>query len=172
MQASFEQFVVNKTGEEGQKQSYGNVALVKPGKFRWQIEGPTKQLIIANKNQLWIYDEDLAQVTKRKIDYSQPGNPAILLSGSVETLEKTFRIEKLKMLGVGIWFELRPKSTNNAYEWIKLHFVNGQIIAMYISDNLGQHSEIRFENIKANIDLVDKLFQFTPPKNVDVINEG
>jgi outer membrane lipoprotein carrier protein len=172
MQASFEQFSVNKIGDSKDGQHiYGTMAFSKPGKFRWQTHGDTKQLIIASNDRVWIYDADLEQATKHKIDYHDPSNPAMLLAGDADSLQTTFDISTLKMPGVGKWFELRPKVRNSTYEWIRLHFIDNKLIAMYIADNLGQHSEIRFEKIEINISLASSLFNFTPPKGTDVIND-
>lgn len=170
MRANFEQFLVSKVGSEsGGQHISGSMAFIKPGKFRWQTTGQTNQLIIANNNYVWIYDADLQQVTKRKIDYNDAGNPAILLSGNSDVIQKFFHISELDMPGVGKWFELRPRVKNSSYEWLQLHFVDGQIIAMFTVDNLGQHNEIRFSNIEINPKLPASLFNFVPPKGVDVI---
>lgn len=169
MKANFEQFAVNKKNQQGHEQSHGKMALSRPGKFHWETLGPMKQLIVASNDLVWLYDMDLEQVTKSKVDYSQPGNPAMLLSGSSDTLNKTFNVTKLTMPGVGVWFELKPKSQNNLYQSIKLHFVDDKLIAMYMADNLGQSSEFQFENVVTNSDLDDNLFTFTPPKGVDVV---
>lgn len=171
MQADFVQFLVNRAGAEEGKSTYGKMSLERPGKFRWETRSPGKQLLIANNQTVWVYDADLEQATKRKIDYHQPGNPALLLSGTTDTLQKTFKITKLNMPGVGEWFELQPKSTNNIYQWIKVHFVDGKIVAMLIADNLGQQSEILFENISLNQPLANALFNFTPPRGTDVVGE-
>jgi len=168
MQASFEQFTVSKTNKN-QAHITGKMALVRPNKFRWEIESPNQQLIIANDQQVLIYDIDLEQVTKQKVDFNQPGNPAMLLSGSLDTLDKMFTITKLTLPGEGIWFQLKPKATNNNYQWLKLHFINNEIVAMYVMDNLGQQIEINFENIITNAKIAASNFVFKIPKNVDVI---
>lgn len=168
MQADFEQFATSKSKKQ-HEQSHGQMALSRPGKFRWETKAPSQQLIIANDNLVWMYDKDLEQVTKNKVDYKQPGNPAMLLSGTSDTLKNTFNVTKLNMPGVGVWFELQPKSSNNLYQWIKLHFVDDKLIAMYMADNLGQKSEFQFQNIQINPNLDDSLFKFTPPKGVDIV---
>ncbi len=95
----------------------------------------------------------------------------MLLSGSLDTLEKMFKIEKTPMKGVGDWFLLTPKTPSNNYQWLKLHFVDNEIIAMYIMDNLGQQIEINFENVVTNQKIPPSTFIFKIPKNVDVVEE-
>jgi len=170
MQATFEQFVITKTANNQSQHITGKISLVRPNQFRWETETP-KQLIIANDKQVLIYDADLEQVTKQSVDFNQPGNPAMLLSGSLDTLENIFGIKKIQMKGIGDWFLLTPKTPSNNYQWLKLHFVNNEIIAMYIMDNLGQQIEINFENVVTNAKIPLSVFVFKIPKNVDVIGE-
>ena len=171
MQADFEQNIITKSGQATNEPTIGKMSLLRPGKFRWETTSPMKQLIIADGKYVWVYDADLEQVTKNKIDYHQPGNPAMLLSGSVIALQKTFTVNVILDETDSSWFQLNPKSKNNMYQWIKLHFTNGKITEMFMADNLGQQSEIQFKNIKMNQTLSNSLFTFKPPKNVDVITE-
>jgi outer membrane lipoprotein carrier protein len=177
MQATFKQFMVNNAGAPVGQKTSGQMALVRPGKFRWEAIQPSKQLIIVNDNKVMIYDVDLEQIIKRKVDYKKPGNPAMLLSGSTETLKQMFKITKLKKLGAGIWFELKPKKNNQTrqnsdYQWVKMCFISGQLSAMYILDNLGQQSEIHFANVEFNSTIARDKFVFVAPPKVDVLDEG
>ena len=49
MQADFTQAIYDNRGKAVQ-QSYGHMAILRPGKFRWEIVKPIPQLIIANEN--------------------------------------------------------------------------------------------------------------------------
>lgn len=169
MQANFEQFSVGAKKQGMQQKTYGKMYLQRPGKFRWETVKPVKQLLIANGKYVWVYDADLEQVTKRKINYNEAGNPAMLLSGSTEALQDTFKISKLESGENASSFYLQPKTANNIYQWIKLNFTDGAITSMVMSDNLGQQSEIDFSNVKINVPLSTSLFKFTPPPGVDVI---
>ena len=156
----------------GQKTT-GTMMLERPGKFRWEITQPNKQLIIVNKNKTFLYDADLEQVVKRKVDYNNPSNPAMLLSSPVQSITLSFEISKLKKSGQDLWFELKPKTRKNqeaGYQWIKIQFINGRLNAMIIADNLDQKSQINFNNIVINIQISPKKFVFTPPPNTDVFD--
>lgn len=150
----------------------GSMAIVRPGKFRWEITEPNKQLIIINKNQLAIYDIDLEQVTKRKMNYNKPGNPAMLLSSDAQVLKNTFKIIKLNKaaLSKDVWFELTPKKGD--YQKVQMHFIDGKLAAMNIVDNLEQKSAINFSNIHLNAKISPDKFILTTPSDVDVINEN
>ncbi len=171
MQADFEQNMLTKSASGVNQPTIGKMYLERPGKFRWETSSPMKQLIIADGKYSWIYDKDLEQVTKNKIDYHQAGNPAMLLSGSITALQNVFNVAVLSESNNAndIWFQLKPKAKNNMYHWIKLYFVANEISEMLMSDNLGQQSRIQFHNVKLNQNLPASLFTFKPPKNVDVI---
>lgn len=176
MQADFTQVLHTRGGKgHGVDQfSSGKMALQRPGKFRWQILKPQQQLIIADGKDIWIYDIDLEQVTKHKIDYQQTDSPALLLSGSPAIIEKIFTIKKINSATEwqdNIIFELRPHSSNAMYNSIKLFFNATQLTKMQIEDNLGQESTLTFTNIQINSNLPAKLFQFKLPQGVDLINE-
>ncbi len=151
------------------QQTKGQMAMQRPGKFRWQVQKPNQQLIIADGTFLWIYDADLQQATKQKLNYQQSNNPTMLLSGSVEDLEKDFTITKLPARKPGEWFALKPKSQHGMFQVIQLQFINGILKTMHITDNLGQQSMIKFSNVLINPKLDSRLFTFKPEKGVDVV---
>ncbi len=66
MTANFSQ-TTSGTGGKGlskaSKNFSGTMAVQRPNQFRWQIDGTASQLIVANGNTLWVYDEDLNQAT-------------------------------------------------------------------------------------------------------------
>ena len=169
MQANFTQNSYDIHGKILQK-STGTMALQRPGKFRWNIKTPHKQMYIADGTYLWTYDAALAQATKQRLNPAKNNNPASLLSGSVASLQQRFYVTETGNTKTGQWFQLKPKAKNDLFRYIELHFQNNQLNEMKLSDNLGQLSTFIFSNIQINTNLDQKLFQFAPPKAVDVIS--
>jgi len=169
MQADFVQFPIGEKKLGIQQKIYGKMYLQRPGKFRWEAVKPIKQLIVADGKFVWVYDADLEQVTKRKINYNEAGNPAMLLSGSTESLQNSFTIMKVESMKQTVSFQLKPQTENNIYQKIKLNFINGVITSMIMIDNLGQQNQINFTNVKINTPLSSNLFKFVPSKGIDVI---
>jgi outer membrane lipoprotein carrier protein len=172
MQANFVEKSAKSSHSKLVFKSYGQVSIQRPGKFRWEIKHPFKQLLIADGRYIWIYDKDLAQVTRKKIDYRQLNSPILLLNDSIEILEKTFLITKISGENSSdLWFELKPKIANesNCIQSVRLHFVSGTLTTMQITDNLGQYSNLDFSDSKINNILPRILFEFNPPRGVDVI---
>jgi outer membrane lipoprotein carrier protein len=168
MSANFAQKTVVKNGVT--KSSAGTMALKRPGKFRWEITQPNHQIVIADGRYLWIYDVDLEQATKR--DLSKDSNsPALLLSGSTSALEQRFEIENFQTKGSKKTFQLKPKSDQDMFQKVMIVFDNDQLSQMSVIDSLGQKNIFSFSGVKINPTLSATLFQFHPPKGVDVIQD-
>ena len=170
MEGKFSQELTTQAGQALQ-QSKGSMALVRPGKFRWAIQTPFKQLIIADGKQLWIYDEDLEQVTVHPQTESLENTPAMLLSGSTAGLNKQFVISQLTKPGAGSWFLLKSKSSQSMIQQVEIQFIDQKLATMIITDNLGQAIRLTFTQVKLNTRLANSLFTFTPPAGVDVIKK-
>ena len=170
MQANFTQTSYDSTGRVLQK-NIGTMALMRPGKFRWSISSPSQQLIIADGNNVWVYDADLQQASKQNMNSTQNTNPASLLSGSTDSLQQRFDVTLPDKKDSGQWFELKPKAKSDMFQWIQLHFQNGDLTQMTLSDNLGQQSTVEFTQVKNNVSLDSSLFQFKPPKGTDVFSQ-
>jgi outer membrane lipoprotein carrier protein len=171
MRASFVQTTYDNHNKPIQN-SYGRMALQRPGKFRWEVTKPIPQIIIANQNKLWIYDPDLAQVTVRSLNRTAGEAPALLLSHTDISLEKEFNIRQEANQSKGLtWYTLVPKNTDSSFAKIQLGFSQQQIKEMHLQDNLGHTTRIQFQKIQTNVTLASSLFVFKAGKNVDVIND-
>jgi outer membrane lipoprotein carrier protein len=171
LKANFTQQTRDGRGKETQR-AYGRMALERPGKFRWEITKPIPQLIIANKNTLWVYDPDLEQVTVRNLNYSAGEAPALLLSHDNASLEKGFKVSTLPAKQANMqWFSLTPKKPDNMFEHIEIGFSNKELKQMRLKDHLGNMTAIQFTNIQNNMAVNASLFTFKAPARVDVIDE-
>ncbi|HTF14299.1 MAG TPA: outer membrane lipoprotein chaperone LolA, partial [Burkholderiales bacterium] len=68
------------------QESRGVLAFSRPGRFRWTYVKPYAQLIVGDGSRVWIYDEDLKQVTVKKLDQALGSTPAALLAGNNEAM--------------------------------------------------------------------------------------
>lgn len=173
LQANFTQTIKDKSAKTLQ-QSEGNLAIERPGKFRWEVKKPTPQLIVANGARLWIYDPDLEQVTVRKISKAAGQTPAALLSDKSLTLGKDFIVQTSKKTSqiAGVeGFTLTPKEKDDPMQMIKLSFLNKQIQEMQLQDHLGHTTIIVFQHVKTGMSLPNSLFTFKPSAKIDVIDE-
>jgi outer membrane lipoprotein carrier protein len=169
VQAEFKQYSFKK--RQKQLVGSGEMALKRPDKFFWKTTSPSTQIIVVVDEQISIYDPDLAQVTKKKIQPEETTNPASLLSGSYESLEKKFNIINISTTDAEEWFLLEPKEKNSSFRWIKLCFINGNLSIMRFFNNLSEENEIDFSQVKTNSEISDALFKLDLPKGTDVIED-
>lgn len=170
MKANFTQTTYNARGRS-QQVAYGRMALLRPGKFRWEVLKPMPQLIIANQSTLWVYDPDLEQVTIRSLNKATGETTALFLSNN-EELDQHYAVKVMeKNQSQWQWFLLTPKKADAMFESIQMGFTNDQIHEMRLKDNLGNNTVIQFQKILSNPSLASNLFTFKPPARVDVIDE-
>ena len=152
------------------QQSAGNMAFSRPGRFRWEYREPYVQVIVGDGSRLWIYDQDLNQVTVRRLEGALGSSPAALLAGSSE-IERGYTLSKAGT-GQGLdWLEAVPKARDTVFQSIRLGFNKAGLEAMELRDQFGQVTVIKFSGMQRNEELSPDLFQFTPPAGADVINE-
>jgi outer membrane lipoprotein carrier protein len=169
LSADFKQVLLNEQGQPV-KTSFGVFYLQRPGKFRWDYQKPFSQQIVADKGKVWFYDQDLDQVTIKKLDESLGSTPALLLSGEV-SLDDNFIIEGQGKEGDMQWIKLSPKSEETTFKYILIGLTKGSLGGMELSDNFGQLTRIYFSNVLINPPLKQTLFQFDIPKGADVFEE-
>ena len=152
-------------------EAQGSFAVKRPGLLHWQAEPPLEQWIIADGEQLWLYDPDLEQVTVQPMSEDISQTPALLLSGEVDRLGEAYQVAQ-KVLDDGwVRFDLIPRAPDSLFEQLSLIFQGNVLMQMHLHDALGQRSSFEFSNSQVNPSLDDQLFQFTPPDGVDVISQ-
>ncbi len=167
LQADFHQ-VSTVAGGDAAQQASGRLYLQKPGRFRWDYREPNEQLIVSDGVNLWLYDQELEQVTVKPIDESLATTPALLLAGK-SSVSESFAISSMGSRDGIDWILLTPKRADTDFTEFRLGFAGGELRAMELKDKLQQTTRIEFSDVKRNARLAGDLFQFTPPAGVDVI---
>mgnify|MGYP003442839597 FL=1 len=165
----FSQLTLDGSGTQLQETS-GEMALKRPGQFRWHTDAPMEQLLVSNGEQIWLYDPDLEQVTIQKMDQRLTHTPALLLSGDVSQIAESFEIT-LKEGGSVVDFILKPKAADSLFESLRLSFRNGVINDMQLIDNVGQRTNLLFLGVKMNPPIPASQFTFEVPEGADVIQD-
>jgi outer membrane lipoprotein carrier protein len=168
-QGKFEQKIFDSNRRLLQESS-GVLAFSRPGKFRWTYFKPYAQVIVGDGRKVWIYDEDLKQVTVKKLDQALGSTPAALLAGNNEVM-RAFRLTD-KGVKDGIeWLEAVPRDKEGSFERIRMGFGESGLRQMELVDSFGQTTVLRFDSLERNPKLDPALFRFTPPKGADVIGD-
>lgn len=166
---SFTQQVFSKSGRKPQ-QAGGTFAFSRPGKFRWTYEKPYAQLLVGDGSKLWAWDQELNQVTTKKLGQALGSTPAAILAGD-NSLEKNFTLRDDGAADGLEWVEARPKADDSSFERIRMGFSGGQLKAMVLHDNFGQTTALNFLQMERNPALDAGLFRFVPPKGADVVGD-
>jgi outer membrane lipoprotein carrier protein len=168
LQSDFAQSVQDSRGQVTDK-STGKLLIKKPGKFRWDYAKPNAQTIVSDGQRIWLYDPDLEQVTIRNADLSLEGTPAMLLSGDGK-LRDSFEIEHVESRDDMTVINLAPKRNDTDFKLLQVALRKDQLVAMSLTDKLGQTTLLQFQQFKRNANVADSQFKFTPPAGVDVID--
>ncbi|UOP04562.1 outer membrane lipoprotein chaperone LolA [Conchiformibius kuhniae] len=150
--------------------SSGSFKILRPGLFKWDYTKPYRQTIVGDGKHIWLYDQDLKQVTKSDQDQTIGDSPAAILSNK-SALESSYSLKEDGSAG-GIDYVLAtPKRNNAGYQFIRIGFKGGQLAAMELKDGFGNQTAIRFHGVNTKPNLSKGAFKFVPPKGVDVLSQ-
>lgn len=165
--ANFTQTVMNSRGQILQQLS-GKLVIQRPGRFRWEVTQPNRQLLITDGQRTWFYDIDLQQITIQTQKTADTDSPAALLSESPKNLTQQFVIHPLMDVQ---GFTLFPKNKNTLFQSITLIFEKNRLREMRLTDKLDQQTVINFSQVELNPPLPAQTFYFIMPKdkNIDIV---
>ena len=168
-QGEFEQKVYDRKHKLTQ-QARGTLAFLRPGRFRWTYAKPYAQLIVGDGAKVWVYDEDLNQVTVRHLDRALGSTPAALLAGSNE-IERAFKLSDQGEKDGLDWAVAEPREKGSNFDAIRMGFGSSGLEIMELIDNFGRTTVLKFTALRGNPKLDSALFKFVPPKGADVIGD-
>ncbi|MEM8594528.1 MAG: outer membrane lipoprotein chaperone LolA [Pseudomonadota bacterium] len=168
--ANFHQKVIDEDKQVVETLS-GEMSVKQPGKLHWTTNKPFSQTLVTDGKQLWFYDEDLKQVTVKKVVSSLMQSPALILSGDIKSLNKNFKVKEVAQKSSGKNFSLTPLKDNSMFETLNLILKDGKVSQLIIRDALQQKTIITLSNVKQNVKLNNTLFSFKAPKGVKVVKQ-
>lgn len=174
-QASFTQVVTSprRAGEAvaRSKTSSGRFEFLRPGRFRFEYTRPFAQTIVADGQTLWLYDEDLNQVSARMQEEALGSTPAALIASGadLQALTAYFELTALPAQDGMQWVQAQPKTRDGTLQTVRMGFKSGQLAVLDIADSLGQRSVLTFSQWQSNLPLAAERFRFQPPVGASVI---
>jgi outer membrane lipoprotein carrier protein len=150
--------------------SSGRLAMKAPRLFRWDYQDPFEQQIVADGDNIWVYDIDLEQVSVRPQSFDESSSPLAILM-DLSQLDIEFKVSEGGLREGMDWLELRPRSAEPQFSRAELGFSDNQLRAMRVLDNLDGSTVYRFTQWQRNARLAVDEFVFTPPADVDVVGE-
>lgn len=171
--AGFEQQEIDINGQYSETSS-GEMWLQSPDKFKWSYIEPAPQLIVANGKQVWIYDEDLEQVTIKP--QNSAANPIYVLLDKERT-EKNYIIDMADELSESTnnlqWITMAPRVESDEIQKIWLGVDSNHNIAVLKMKNRMENTVIfTFNNIQRNPSLENQMFEFDIPEGTDILSEN
>jgi outer membrane lipoprotein carrier protein len=166
---TFSQEVRDKNGRVSRSSS-GTFTIARPGKFRFLYEKPYKQTIVSDGVTVWLHDEDLNQVTIRKIGDALSEQPLSLLLDP-QGAEKVFDVKSAPSQGSIRYVTATAKKNDAPVNELAVAMVDGQPTELVWRDNLQNVNTLRFRALNRNSKLENAQFQFTPPKGADILKQ-
>ena len=137
-----------------------------PDQFRWLYTDPVEQLIVADGEQVWVYDEDLEQVTVK--EQNNELNPIyVIINDELSNLHYNISYE-LSSHGID-WVSLTPKTPSEEVRSVWLALEDDLVKQIKVFNQFDQVMVFEFYQIKRNPEMSAELFSFTPPEGVDVV---
>ena len=156
-QAEFKQTVKSQDGRI-QDQTGGIIWLESPDKLRWVYTGEFPEIIVADGQNIWVYDESLDQVTVKPQSDKSTNSPLMILT-DVSQLDEQFQVTELGDIEDMLLLELKSLDDESEFERILLGMNGDGIRMMAMEDAFGQRTEVHFENIVMNPTIDPGLFE-------------
>ena len=175
MSSEFSQVVLDKKGSKLQDVE-GVMLFKRPNKFRWDYLKPYQNQIISDGDRLYMYDQDLRQVSINSIAKVGGSSPLLIIAG--KNIEKYFTLKNIEsQAGYESsqnikWVEAIPKEEGAGFSKVMLGLTENKLSVMKIVDAFEHITTISFRNAKYNVSLSDNDFLFKLPNGVDVVQNG
>ena len=148
LSADFTQTVTSVGGKNVQQGS-GKIQIKRPNLFRMDTQSPQETQIIADGKTLWYYDSFVQQVTAQWVKDAVNDTPFVLLTSNDNSHWNQYSVTQQADT-----FVLKPKSAKSNIRQFDIRVDSGGVLK-------------NLRNI-TNQTLSDNLFQFTPPKGVEL----
>lgn len=150
--------------------SFGNVTIQRPGKFRWEYLRPNYQLLISDGVILLNYDAELEQAVVQPLAHSMGYGPAMLLSGEPVS-GKNFTIDISGHRNGLDWIQLIPKVKDTRFTHIELGLDQNAVVQIHMRDHFQHRTLIHFLRPRFDVAVQADAFQADLPPGTDVIGE-
>lgn len=131
---------------------------------------PYKQTIVSDGATVWLYDEDLNQVTIKKIGNALGEQPLALLLDPTAA-DKHFDLKSGETQGSIAFVEAKAKKPDAAVNDLRIAFIAKEPKELMWRDGLSNQNTMRFGELTKNNKVSADLYSFTPPKGADVLKQ-
>lgn len=171
--AAFEQQVLDESGTIIDAYS-GDVAISRPGDFRWDTVLPFEQTIILQGGLYYQFDRDVDQLLIQPVDPTMTALPNLLLGGDSAALADDFDVVYRRESAVGgverELFTLTPNAEQPIFTSVQMTFLGGQLAGIRLSDEFQHDSVFRFTAI-SNEPISSDFYLLDVPADTEIIRQ-
>ena len=171
--ARFEQELDAKALNQRETES-GMLYLALGGRMRWQYDQPAGKLAVSDGNKSYLYIPEERQLFVQPLD-TGPGAPITLrlLLGKVD-VTREFSCQGALVSGGSLTLKLALTQAIAGVQdlEVRLDKKTGLVDKVAYKDALGNAISLELSHIRTGVVLDPALFQFQPPKDVEIIQGG
>jgi len=162
-------------GDGAERSESGTLWLKKPRKMRWEYRSPREKLFISDGKAVWFYlpaERQLRKSDFRKLDDVR--SPIAFLLGKTKLENELQGLSKVAdqapLDPANTLLRGVPKTFAERISEVLLEVTpSSQLARIVLTEVDGATTDFRFANPKENLEVSDRLFQFTPPPGVETI---
>lgn len=147
----------------------GTLAIKRPGRMLWEYRDPERKTFLSDGKTFYFYVPADKQVIVRD-QAGERGLPTLLLSGQGDILSQFETGLEASPLPGAQRLRLVPRRPDPELERVYLDVdQQARIVAIEVLDAQGNRSRFRFDQLRENVGLSEKLFHFVVPQGVEVV---
>ncbi|ASJ96747.1 outer membrane lipoprotein chaperone LolA [Shewanella marisflavi] len=162
LKADFSQEVTD-VNDKVIQQGAGTFALAVPNQFYWHLTQPDESLIVADGQDVWIYNPFAEEVSVVDFNQAIDASPIALLVHRDDATWQAYLVSQKDEC-----YQITPKAIDASVTQVDICFTQDTLEVMKLKDQQGNLSVFSLTNQTSLDDDDDKLFQFTVPEGVDI----
>jgi outer membrane lipoprotein carrier protein len=148
----------------------GTISYRKPGRMRWEFTGDQPETVVSDGTTIYDYDPGLNQVVETPLKQAFKTQAAAAFLLGVGNVQHDFNASSPPSAANDslIYLLLTPKSGGDKVALgLDPHTYN--IVALALTDSLGNTTALSFSDIQTNLPLASSMFAFKVPDGADIV---
>ena len=162
-------------GAGAERSESGTLWLKKPRKMRWEYRSPREKLFVSDGKAVWFYlpaERQLRKTDFKKLDDLRSPIAFLLgktkLENELEGLSKV--VDQAPIGSANTLLRGVPKAMADRVSEVLLEITpSSQLARIVFTEVDGAMTEFRFASPKEDLEVSDRLFQFSPPPGVETV---
>ena len=162
-------------GAGAERSESGTLWLKKPRKMRWEYRSPREKLFVSDGKAVWFYlpaERQLRKTDFKKLDDLRSPIAFLLgktkLENELQGLSKV--VDQAPLGSANTLLRGVPKAMADRVSEVLLEITpSSQLARIVFTEVDGATTEFRFASPKEDLEVSDRLFQFSPPSGVETV---